>query len=504
MSDGPLETPEAALERPVAEAEEAQRFMPRAHRRALIRGMLLLSDAVMLVVAGWLATYVRYGTLRHIPALPQLGLRATYAWLTFVIAGIWIVCLAYERLYVLERVFWGTGEYSRVVRGLSLGVVGFILASFALGLPGISRGWVILAWGFAIIFAIVGRATVRWILASQRRRGRLLKPALIVGHNAEAADLIRILKANNSSGLVPIGCLASSQADRLELDYCSPDVPVLGYAGEIREVLDRTEVDTVIIASTAFDHEIVARIINELRGRDLDIEMSSALFDVTTSRVLVREVSGVPLISIRGVAFTPWKRFVKRTFDLVVGGAIIAIGMPIWLLVALAIVIDSRGPVFYRQQRLGMRGRPFGMIKFRSMVRDADARLMQLQAENEASGAMFKIKKDPRITRVGRFMRKFSIDEFPQLLNVMVGEMSLVGPRPPLPSEADRYSEYHWRRMEVLPGMTGLWQVSGRSQLTFDDMVRLDLFYIENWSVGFDMGLLLRTIPAVVFAKGAY
>jgi lipopolysaccharide/colanic/teichoic acid biosynthesis glycosyltransferase len=177
----------------------------------------------------------------------------------------------------------------------------------------------------------------------------------------------------------------------------------------------------------------------------------------------------------------------------------------VWVLLAAAIKLTSPGPVLYRQLRMGGDGKPFGMFKFRSISADAEARLAELEAAgaNEATGPLFKMKDDPRVTAVGRWMRKFSIDEFPQLLNVMHGEMSLVGPRPPLPGETDA-TDHHWRRMEVLPGMTGLWQVSGRSRLTFDEMIRLDLFYIENWSVGFDMGLMLRTVPAVLFARGAY
>jgi len=269
-------------------------------------------------------------------------------------------------------------------------------------------------------------------------------------------------------------------------------------------LLDRNGIDTVVISSTAYDHDVLARLIGSLRDRNVDIQMSTGLLDVITSRVQIREVSGIPLISLRGVAFSPGRRFVKRAFDLVVGGLIVLVGLPVWLLIALAVRLDSRGPVFYRQMRVGRRGGVFGMYKFRSMCDGADARLEELREHNEATGPLFKMHNDPRVTRVGRFLRKYSLDEFPQILNVMRGEMSLVGPRPPLPNEVDTYSDYHWRRMEVPPGMTGLWQVSGRSTLTFDDMVRLDLLYIENWSVGFDMSLMLRTIPAVLLPEGAY
>ncbi len=470
----------------------------------MIRTALLVSDSIGLVAAGLFATWVRFGQIRHVPAVRQLGERATFAWFTFLIAGVWIACFAYEHLYDPERVFWGTGEYSRVLRGLSLGIVGFTLLTYMLKIPVISRGWMLLTWVLGGVVVIGGRAAVRAMITAARRRGRLMRPTLVVGCSPEAASLIRSLKANPSSGLVPIGCLASSKVDQLNLDYSPEDVAVLGSAGEVRQVLVEHEVDTVVIVSTAFEHDVLARIINDLRGLPVDIEMSSGLFDVATRRILIREVSGVPLITISGVAFTPWRRFVKRTFDLVVGGAIIIVGLPAWLLAMLAIKVDSRGPVFYRQERVGKFGQTFRMLKFRSMVADADERLRELASENEATGPMFKIHEDPRMTRVGRWLRKYSVDEFPQLINVMRGEMSLVGPRPPLPNETSEYTDAHWRRLEVLPGMTGLWQVSGRSGVTFDEMVRLDLFYIENWSIGFDLSILMRTVPVVLLARGAY
>jgi exopolysaccharide biosynthesis polyprenyl glycosylphosphotransferase len=478
-------------------------FPTRSRRRATLRIALLVSDMLMLLAATQLASLVRFGQLRHVAAFPELGPSATFLRVSLVIVALGLGALWFERLYDLDRVFWGTGEYSRVVKALAMGIVALILVEYAAKLPGLSRGWTLLALFFGIAFVCVGRAAVRYGLVLARRRGKMLRPTLVVGFNQEAEAIIQALGRNTSSGLVPVGCLASSRSDQLALNHCG-DVPCVGYAGEIRDVLDREFYDTVLIVSTAFDHDILSRIIADLRGRDVDIQLSSGLLDVTTSRVLIREVSGVPLITIRGVAFTPMRRFVKRTFDLVLGGLIVLVGMPLWLLVMLAIKLDSPGPVFYRQQRIGHGGQPFGMLKFRSMRADAEAVRAELAEENQATGPLFKIRDDPRVTRVGRWMRRLSIDEFPQLINVLAGEMSLVGPRPPLPGETHEYSDYHWRRMEVLPGMTGLWQVSGRSSLTFDEMIRLDLLYIENWSVGFDLGLMLRTVPAVLSARGAY
>ena len=480
-------------------------FPSRARRRWIIRIALLASDVLMLGSATALATLVRFGRLRHIQALVELGPTFTFVDLSLVISAVWLAALWLERLYDLERVFWGTGEYKRVARALSLGVVVFIVATYVMKLPGLSRAWTLLAWGFGVLFVALGRSAVRAGVASARKRGRLLRPTLIVGCNEEAADIVRALQANRSSGLTPIGSVSSQHRNHEAVDHCAElGVPCLGSADRIDRVLDENTIDTVLIASTAFDHDVLARIISSMRGRDVDIQLSSGLLDVTTSRVLIREVSGIPLVTLRRVAFTPWRRFVKRTFDVVVGTICLVLGMPLWLAIAAAIKSESPGPVFYRQERVGRGGKRFLMYKFRSMSDGADARLEQLSASNEATGPLFKMRDDPRVTRVGRWMRKYSIDEFPQLINVLRGEMSLVGPRPPLPHETEKYTERHWPRMEVPPGMTGLWQVSGRSTLSFEEMVRLDLFYIENWSVGFDMGLILRTLPAVLFARGAY
>jgi exopolysaccharide biosynthesis polyprenyl glycosylphosphotransferase len=278
----------------------------------------------------------------------------------------------------------------------------------------------------------------------------------------------------------------------------------MGRASDILTVVDNEHIDAVIIASSAFEHDTIARMIADLRCAPVRTHISSGLFEVLTSRVIVHEIAGVPLITVTNIGFTPARRALKRAFDVCVAGALVLLGLPLWLLIAGVIKLTSRGPILYFQRRIGVHGRPFEMCKFRSMLDGADALLDELAERNEADGPLFKMRDDPRVTPFGRFIRKHSIDEFPQLINVLKGEMSLVGPRPPLPAETEEYDEYHWRRLEVPPGMTGLWQVSGRSELSFDEMVRLDLFYIENWSVGFDISLILRTVPAVLLPRGAY
>jgi exopolysaccharide biosynthesis polyprenyl glycosylphosphotransferase len=228
------------------------------------------------------------------------------------------------------------------------------------------------------------------------------------------------------------------------------------------------------------------------------------VFQLSLGGVDVEAINGIPLIGVKQTTLKGWNLAVKRAFDLVLASLGTLLLAPLWGMVALAIRLDSPGPILFRQGRIGRDGKCFTFYKFRSMVQGAEAAADQLRTLNEASGPLFKIKDDPRCTRVGRFIRRTSIDELPQLINVLRGDMSLVGPRPGLPSEVAQYQEWHRRRLEIVPGMTGLWQVSGRSNLTFDEMVMLDIYYGENWSLGTDARILLRTVPQVLFGDGAY
>lgn len=484
--------------------DQSSGFLERDRRKALITALLVASDVAALLSATLLATYLRFNTFSSYAGFENISGHITYYEVALAVSAVWLVFLWAEHLYDLERLTWGAGEFSRVMRALAMGVVGFILLTFVMKTPGLSRVWTVLAFVLAVVFVCTGRVGIRVFLARKRRRGRLRRRTIIVGSNAEAASITRTLLRHPETGLTPIGCLESSREDVLPLNYCAGMVPSFGSAWNLPAIIREHRGDTVIIVSSAFDHDVLARLIAQLRGIDVSIHIASGLSDVLSSRVLMREIAGVPLVTVQPVSLSRGNLLTKRIFDIAVASAVVLIGLPVWLLLMLAIRIDSPGPIFYRQKRVGENGAEFEMFKFRSMCIDAEERLKALQEANEATGPLFKMKDDPRITRIGKWMRKFSIDEFPQLLNVLKGEMSLVGPRPPLPGETVQYNDYHWRRMEVPPGMTGLWQVSGRSSLTFEEMVQLDLFYIENWSVGFDISLLTRTVPAVLFARGAY
>lgn len=486
-------------------ADEFGRFPSRERRRKVVAAALLVSDAVMLVLSALAATLVRYD---HFEIVLQTGgrdLSPLRLGQTLVVVLTLLGFLAMRRLYDLDHLGWGSGEFIRVAQSLTSGVIAVVIGSFLLGQASVSREWVVLALLLSMVLVTSGRLASRLLQgALSKRLPWLLRPTLIVGSNMEAAEIARVLCSDTKSGLVPVGCLSSSQMDKLSFDYCEPFVPVLGTARDLVRVVTTTGIDSVVIVASAFDYEILKRMIVDLRDVPVGVHLSSGLSDILSSRIVVRALNGVPVISVNGASRSRLNLLVKRTFDLVVGAVIILAGMPLWIAIASMIKLTSPGPVFYRQERVGKNGRLFGMFKFRTMVDHADEHIHELLDLNEADGPLFKIADDPRLTGVGKWLRKFSLDEFPQLLNVMTGEMSLVGPRPPLESETLTYSDQDRRRLEVVPGMTGLWQVSGRSNLAFNEMVRLDVFYIDNWSVTLDLSLLARTLPAILTARGAY
>jgi exopolysaccharide biosynthesis polyprenyl glycosylphosphotransferase len=472
-----------------------------------LRAALFLCDLTLLGLAGVISAFVRFGQFRHVNIIAHLGdteVLVTVAYLTVVLAFMGVIALSLERLYDLETVLKGPDEFWRIVKGLTLATVFFVLLTYALKITELSRLWTFQTLLLAVVFVSGGRLAIRLAVWWVRDQGRMMRPTLVVGSNAEAQQIVLALDRASSSGLLPVGYVTTTTTDRPAMKYRDGSLTWLGSAREVADIVRVHEFDTILIVASAFSSDVVARIIADLRGQKAQIQVTSGLLDVSTARVGVGEVSGIPLLTIKAVTFSRSQRIIKRGFDLFIGGLVTLVGLPVWAAIAIAIKVDSPGPVFFKQERIGRGGLSFGMFKFRSMYVDAEERLAELQAHNEASGPIFKMKDDPRVTRVGRFLRRYSLDEFPQLINVLVGEMSLVGPRPALPREVVNYGNAEWPRLEVVPGMTGLWQVSGRSDLTFEEMVRLDLFYIENWSVGFDLGLLLRTVPAVVLASGSY
>jgi exopolysaccharide biosynthesis polyprenyl glycosylphosphotransferase len=278
----------------------------------------------------------------------------------------------------------------------------------------------------------------------------------------------------------------------------------LGPLENCNEVLTQYAIDNVIICLPWQNHRMIQRLLRTCEHHQIRAQIVPDFFQLTKNQLQVEELNGIPLLGTRELSIQGWNLVLKRAADLVLTTIIVLGSVPLLLLITLAIRLNSTGPIIYTQTRIGKNGKPFTCYKFRSMVTDADVLRSTVAKFNEATGPLFKMRNDPRQTRVGRFLRRYSLDELPQLYNVLRGEMSLIGPRPNLPYEVEQYQEWHKKRLSVSPGITGLWQVSGRSDLTFDEMVLLDIYYVENWSLALDLHILLRSLPAVLQGKGAY
>ncbi|MDU5946277.1 MAG: sugar transferase, partial [Paenibacillus macerans] len=278
---------------------------------------------------------------------------------------------------------------------------------------------------------------------------------------------------------------------------------VIGSIDQVEKLLQHYQIHEIYITIPS-ERKIINELITKIRKYDVRIKIIPEMFEMVTSGVVFDQAYDYPCIEIVKTPLRGLNLILKRAVDIVLASLGLIVISPLLAVVAVCIKLDSKGPVMIKQRRIGKNGAPFGMYKFRSMVENAESLIHQLAAHNEADGPVFKMKNDPRITRVGRFIRKYSIDELPQLINVVLGQMSLVGPRPPLPQEVERYTDYEWRRLDIRPGITGLWQINGRSDLPFDEWVKLDLYYIEHWSLGLELKIIFKTIPIVLKGTGAY
>lgn len=397
----------------------------------------------------------------------------------------------------------GPREYRRVANSTVLEFGLLALAILFVGLQD-ARTFVLVALPVGLIGLLLERWLWRKWLLNQRRMGRYVAHAIVAGAAADAEYVVRCIAERCCVGYRVIGVATDSPLHRFT-DERGDAVPVVstisGVAGRAREL----GAEAVIIAGrTPGDGEFIRDLSWQLEGSGAELVLSSRLTDVAGPRIHFRPVDGLPLIQVEIPQFDGGKHALKRGFDIIAASLGLLAIAPVLLAVAVAIKLDGVGPILYAQDRVGRDGRTFRMLKFRSMVPDADRQLPALAASNEGAGVLFKMRDDPRVTPVGRFLRKHSLDELPQLWNVLRGDMSMVGPRPPLPGEVQEYEGHVHRRLLIKPGLTGLWQVSGRSDLDWDEGVRLDLYYVENWSLTGDLMLIWRTLRVVLHAEGAY
>lgn len=413
--------------------------------------------------------------------------------------GILLITYVLKGMYRLPRGAPWTEEFSSVLSATSVGVMILFAAVSMARYPASSRALFIYFWLLAVLSVGLGRLFHRLLIMAFRRRGVGVKRVLVVGGNkALGRRIMHSIATERSLAALVVGFADLEPGD----DFGR--FRFLGLVKDIPQIVVDQRVDEIVIALPAASHDQVLRIMDHCERKGVSFRVVPDLYQMRLNRVDVDTVNGIPLIAVSESRIRGWNLLIKRMMDIAASVAALTLLSPLLLLIALAIKLDSPGPVLFRQTRIGRDGQPFTLYKFRSMKRDAEEMLEKLMHLNEASGPLFKIRGDPRMTRVGKLLRRTSLDELPQLINVFRGEMSLVGPRPPLPQEVEKYQDWHMKRLEASPGLTGLWQVSGRSEIPFDEMVMLDIYYIENWSLGLDLSILLRTIPAVLTGGGAF
>jgi exopolysaccharide biosynthesis polyprenyl glycosylphosphotransferase len=454
--------------------------------RSLYRWMALTDCGC--VMAGLLIAYqYRFGTLWPTPDfLLVLGVAP-------------LVTIAFALGFGLYRVHQCSSleEFRRILMAVTMTIVSTVMVTWWSKVS-YSRLWIGFACLLCLLFAVISRRLWHRGIRRGWAVGRWAFDTLIVGTNTEAEHLAGLL-AGGKLGFRPIGFVATSG------DQVASSLPVLGGIGELRELIHDTGANCVFVAASAVKGADVKHVLKARRLDGVEIRVSANVpAMLSATRVTPQSIGGLMALSVNAVRLTRGQAIAKRAFDIAVSAAALLLLWPLLLAVALAIKLQDGGPALFRQQRVGLQRRPFTLLKFRTMVPRAESLLADLMSRNEADGPLFKVREDPRITRIGRWLRRYSVDELPQLINVLKGEMSLVGPRPPLAAEVAAYEDWQLDRLEVRPGITGLWQVSGRSNLSFDEYVRLDLFYIENWSIAYDLFIVAKTLPLLLFPRGAY
>lgn len=453
-------------------------------------GLLVPVDFLMVVLAGFAAYALRFGAfVQDIrPVFYELPYEA-YVKLVFVSAPLFLIVFALSGLYATSGFRHRAEEISRVFVACSASIAFLIIVIFFQRELFSSRFIVLGAWIISVVFVSAGRSLIRSVQRLLLRRGVGSHGVAVIGSGQVADQLIRELYERPELGYrVTFRLPAVSDEAIAELD----------------ERIVRERIDDVILAETGTAKERVVALKEFCATHHVDFKYLADLYETQATHVSLETIGDHPVFEVKRTKLDGWGKITKRTFDLLLASIFLLFLAPVFLLVAALVKIDSVGPVFVGLKRVGERGRIFTLWKFRSMVKDAHALKSELLAQNERrDGPLFKIKNDPRITRVGRLLRKTSIDELPQLLNVLRGEMSLVGPRPHEPEEVARYAQSHRKLLTIKPGMTGFAQISGRSELSFDDEARLDIYYIENWSLSLDLHILARTPVVVLSGKTA-
>jgi exopolysaccharide biosynthesis polyprenyl glycosylphosphotransferase len=465
--------------------------------------MLVLFDMLMTMLAFWVAYFIRFqnpgGIFYEIEVVPF----AQYRFLLYFTPVLWPIIFYFNGLYIRQNLLGGTLEYSSVFRSASEGFLVIVIAGFLDPTMIFARGWLLMVWLFSILFVIISRFLLRRVVYSLRKQGFFLTPAVIVGANQEGRWLAEQLLRWETSGMHLVGFVDNKAPATLPLFH---DLVSLGSVDQLGEIVEHYNVGEVILASSAFStRDYLLEIFRKYGvSEKVNIRMSSGLYEILTTGLSVTEFAYVPLVYVNKVRLTGTDTALKLVLDYVftLGGLIVL--SPFLAVIASLVKLSSPGPIIHKRLVMGLNGKQFHAYKFRTMVVNGNEVLDSYPDLKDELARNHKLKNDPRITRVGAFLRKFSLDELPQLFNVLRREMSLVGPRMISPEEVTMYKQFDMNLLTVLPGITGVWQVSGRSDVSYEERVRLDMYYIRNWSIWLDLQILFQTIPAVLKGHGAY
>ncbi len=478
-------------------------YLPRKMQWLIYKGALVFSDILMTGLAFRLAYFLRFETSFSFFAENAVVSVKSYQTLVTFASFLWLLIFALNGLYNPQNLLGGTREYDKIFRSSSVGFLLIVIAGFLQPDLIIARGWLLMAWGFTFLLVSMGRFALRRGVYFTRRHGFFLTPALIVGANQEGRWLAEQLLSWETSGLHLVGFVDKKEPATTPLFH---NLVCLGSVEQLGDIITRYNIGEVILASSAIStRDYLLDIFKQYGVSDtVNIRMSSGLYEVITTGLTVNEFAYVPLVYVNKVRLTGSDIFLKLVLDYLITVTGLIVISPFLGLIALLVRLSSPGPILHKRRVMGINGKQFYALKFRTMVVNGDEIMANHPELREELARNHKLKYDPRVTKIGAFLRKYSLDELPQLFNVIQREMSLVGPRMISPEEVAMYKQFDMNLLTVNPGITGLWQVSGRSDISYDERVRLDMYYIRNWSIWLDLQLLFQTIPAVLKGRGAY
>lgn len=460
-----------------------------------------LIDIAIINLSFYLAYWLRFNSGIMMPdkGIPPLSL---YTSAFGVITFICLLVFKFSNLYALKNNF-SLEEFPAILNAVTVSAIIVMALTFIYRQFSFSRLVIFLGWLINLILISFWRFGFSRFRRQLRYQMRDSRKVLIVGAGRIAKEIYEMARNDRKAGYKIVGLINYPKVERKDWSEFK-DLSVFEHIESLNEAIENLKVNEIIMTKMPEASGAMLNIITQCEKNGVEFKFIPDILELITTRSTLDNVFGLPVLSLKRIQILGINALIKRVLDIAISATILVIAFVPMLIIALAIKVNSRGPIFYRQPRMGYKGKKFNFLKFRSMVEDADDKLKDIIHLNERKGPVFKMKKDPRITSVGKIIRRYSLDEIPQFINVLKGDMSVIGPRPQVLWEASYYDEWAKRRLLVLPGITGLWQVSGRSNLSYEEMIKLDIYYIENWSLWLDIEIILQTIPTVLFAKGAY